>query len=248
VQEWDVRRTASLSKTLHPYIQVTDAYADLICEIVDVLGTERPSSIEEIVVRDLLADVFDSLHEARRIILTGKCSTAYPTARRVYESMSLLALCVFDPSVAKQWQSGKQISNSEVRRGLAKQILGEEEHATKELYNFFSLGAHPNRDLIPGRYLGEGNQFTLGAIMVPSLALVVQYCAIHLSMWFWFTATTLHKFHMLVDAAKPDLGQRYLQVARAAQQLQPELRRNYDRLLKEEREHHAKKGPGEGAT
>jgi hypothetical protein len=79
---------------LKPYIRATDAYADLVCEIVDVIGTVKPDDLQDIFVRDLLADVFDSLHEARRIILTGKCNIAYPLARRVYECLSLLVACI----------------------------------------------------------------------------------------------------------------------------------------------------------
>jgi len=217
-----------------PYLQVTDAYADLVCEIVDVIGTQKPSCTQDIVVRDLLADVFDSLVEARRIILTGKCSTAYPVARRVYESLSLMVLCALDPKIADKWHSGCEIRNAEVRRELAKHPFGEAEDATRRLYTFFTLGAHPNRGLIPRRFLGEDNEFVLGSVGAPSLALVTEYCTIHLRMWFWFVAVLLHHYKRLVEAAKTDFGRRYLHVADVAQKLQPELDRNYERLLCEE--------------
>ena len=234
VREWDEKRTQELSGKLKPYIQVTDAYAELVCEIVDVIGIKKPSSPQDIVVRDLLADVFDALHEARRIILAGKCSIAYPVARRVYESLSLMVLCVFDASIAAKWQSEQEIPNREVRCELAKHPLGESEESTRKLYNFFTHGAHPNRGLIPRRFLGEGNEFVLGSVGVPSLALVTEYCVIHLGMWFWFTATLLHYYQPLIDAAKPDFGSRYLRVANVAQQLQSALDQNYERLLREE--------------
>ena len=96
------------------------------------------------------------------------------------------------------------------------------------------LGDTPNRDLIPLRFLGDGNQFTLGAIPQPSLALVTEYCMIHLRLWFWFTALLLHFYCDLVDAALADFGGNYLKVADTAQKLQIELQRNYQRLLKEE--------------
>ncbi len=238
VQEWDAKRTKELSKMLSPYVALTDSYADLVCEITDVLGTHQPNSVQDTVIRDLLADVFDNLHEARRIIMTGKCSVAYPVARRVYESLSLLVLCVLDLSVATKWHSGGKISNGEVRRELAKHPFGETQESTKQLYDFFCLGTHPNRDLIPGRRLGDGNQFTLGSVGVPSLALVTEYCMIHLRMWFWFTAVLLHHHHLLVDIAKPDFGNRYLGVARSAQKLQAELDRHWKRLLREEQSQH----------
>jgi hypothetical protein len=234
VLEWDEKRTRELSKMFKPYLQVIDAYAELVCEIVDVIGTEKPSCTQDIVVRDLLADVFDSLVEARRIILTGKCRTAYPIARRVYESLSLMVLCALDPKVADKWYSGGEIRNEEVRRGLANHPFGETEDATRRLYKFFTLGAHPNRGLIPRRFLGDGNEFVLGSVGTPSLALVTEYCTIHLRMWFWFAATLLHYYQRLVDAARGDFGKRYLHVADVAQKLQPELDRNYERLLREE--------------
>lgn len=221
-----------------PYIALTDSYAELVCEITDVLGTHQPNSVQDTVIRDLLADVFDALHEARRIIMTGKCSVAYPVARRVYESLSLLVLCILDSRFATKWHSRGKISNGDVRRELAKHPLGETQESTKELHDFFCLGTHPNRDLIPGRGLGEGNQFTLGAVIKPSLALVTEYCMIHLRMWFWFTAVLLHRHHLLVVAAKPDIGNRYLSVARSAQNLQTELECHWKRLLREEQSQH----------
>src|SRR4051794_3254480 len=177
---------------LKPYIHTTDAYADLVCEIVDVIGTVRPDDLQDIVVRDLLGDVFDSLHEARRIILTGKCSTAYPVARRVYEALSLLALCALDSDIAAKWESEKEIWNNEVKQRLAKHPLGESDDSMKKLASFFTLGAHPNRALIPRRFLGEGNEFVLGSVGAPSLVLVTEHCTIHLRMWFWLTAMLLH--------------------------------------------------------
>jgi hypothetical protein len=82
IQEWDAKRTAELSEKYKPYIQITDAYADLVCETVRIIGDFKPKSVQDIVVRDLAADVFDALHESRKVILTGKCNTAYPLGRR----------------------------------------------------------------------------------------------------------------------------------------------------------------------
>lgn len=52
VIEWDEKRTIEISGMLKPYLAVTDAYAGLICEKVDVIGTEKPGSTQDIVVRD----------------------------------------------------------------------------------------------------------------------------------------------------------------------------------------------------
>lgn len=227
---------------LKPYVRITDEYADLICEIVDVIGSVKPDDLQDVVVRDLLADVFDSLHEARRIILTGKCSVAYPVARRVYESLSLMVACNFSSAFASRWHSGKEIPNADVRRELARHPLGEAEESTNKLYKFFCLGTHPNRDLVPRRFLGEGNQFVLGAVGVPSLFLVAEYCMIHLRMWFWFTAVLSHRYHTHVDEVSPNFGERYLRTADVAQKVQGELDRHSRRLLQEEKLENAKKG------
>jgi hypothetical protein len=232
VLEWDAKRTAELSEKYKPYVQVTDAYAELVCEIVDVIGTIKPKTVQDIVVRDLLADVFDALHESRRIILTGKCDMAYPLARRAFESISLMVLCVLDGKYADKWQSGAEIKNAEVRRELAKHPFGETEESTKHLYKIYSSGTHVNRNFIPRRFLGEGNQFVLGSIPMPSIALVTDYCTNHLRMWFWFTAVLIYFFHDLVDPSRPDFGKRYLHVAEIAQHLIKELERNFHRLLK----------------
>src|SRR5438105_15147977 len=66
VQEWEAKRTVELSRIYSPYVRVTDAYADLVCEIVDVIGKKKPKSVQDVVVRDLLGDIFDALYEARR--------------------------------------------------------------------------------------------------------------------------------------------------------------------------------------
>ena len=240
VLECDAMRTRELSRMFKPYIEVTDAYAELVCKTVAVIGNVEPASLQDIVIRDLLADVFDALHESRRVILTGKCGIAYPLIRRAYESLSLMVACVLNSDVADKWHSGREISNAEVRRELAKHELGEAQESTKQLYKFFCLGTHPNRDLVPRRFLGEGNRFVLGAIGVPSLHLVTEYCMIHMRMWFWFTAVLCHHYHAHVDVVLPDFGQRYLEVAGAAQKIQAELQRHLGRLLDEEKREHAK--------
>lgn len=240
VLECDQKRTNELSRMFKPYVEVTDAYAELVCEIVSIIGDTKPVSLQDVVIRDLLSDVFDALHEARRIILTGKCSIAYPLARRVYESLSLMTASVLNPAVAAKWHAGKEISNADVRKELAKHPLGETEESTKWLYNFFCIATHPNRDLVQRRFLGEGNQFVLGAIGVPSLYLVTEYCMIHLRMWFWFTAVLIHHYHSIVVSRSSHFGGRYLKVAHVAQKIQAELNRHLDRLLNEEKQTYEK--------
>ena len=115
----------------------------------------------------------------------GNC---VPLARRAYESLSLLVACELEPKLADRWMAGKQIGNAEVRRVLAAHPMGEPEAGTRKLYNFFSKTTHPNRSHMAHRYLGEGNEFVLGAIGRPSLALLADYAHKTLSLWFWFAA------------------------------------------------------------
>ena len=105
-----------------------------------------------------------------------------------YEFLSLLVACELEPKLADRWMAGKQIGNAEVRRVLAAHPMGEPEAGTRKLYDFFSKTTHPNRSHMAHRYLGEGNEFVLGAIGRPSLALLADYAHKTLNLWFWFAA------------------------------------------------------------
>lgn len=233
LQKFANRRREELGKLYKPYIDVTDLYGQLICDICSSLGNIPPSDVQEKVVRDLMADVFDNLYESRNIILTGQLNVAYPVARRVYEALSLFVLCALDKKTAQKWQDGKQISNSAVRKGLAKHPLGEKEDGLRELYKFFSQASHPNRDLIPERYLGERNQFVLGAIGMPDLVMVTDYCLKHLSLWFWFAAVTSTMLGPKLGSSFSSYRARYLSVVKDAQECGEWLRGEFNRLLSE---------------
>lgn len=232
-------RREELGKLYKPYIDVTDLYGQLICDICSTLGGIPPSDVQEKVIRDLMADVFDNLYESRNIILTGQLNVAYPIVRRVYESLSLLVLCGLDKKTAQRWQTGKQISNAEVRKGLAKHPLGEKEESLRELYKFFSEASHPNRCLIPERFLGEGNKFVLGAIGMPELIMVTDYCLKHLSLWFWFAAMISVIFCQKLGSSFSSYRARYLSVAKDAQECSEWLRSEFNRLLSEMQEDQA---------
>jgi hypothetical protein len=136
-------RQQQLTPMLIPYLNVTDRYGILLCRLTLVLGDVAPTGLRDIVVRDLMADVFDFLYEARSLILRGKTEIAYPLARRGFESLSLMK-----PSLARRWSEGKQVQNAEVRKQLARHPMGEQEDALKDAYKFFSLYTHPNRDMV----------------------------------------------------------------------------------------------------
>src|SRR5262249_59189705 len=74
--------------------------ANTLCGIVVILGKTPPASPRDAAARDLIADVFDFLYEARALIIKGKLEVAYPLARRAYESLSLLVACELEPNLA----------------------------------------------------------------------------------------------------------------------------------------------------
>jgi hypothetical protein len=204
-------RLREISGMAQPYIEVTDRYARLVARLTYLLGHTPPRDTQDRVIRDLLADVFDFLYEARSLIVGGKLSVAYPLARRAYESQSLLHLCSLEPRWATKWERGAQIGNAEIRKHLGANPMGEPEAAMKELYSFFSEASHPNRDLVPGRMLGEGNAFVLGLIGKPELFLVVDFCIKHLELWHWLAATVSYFYRETIGAADPAYFEEYHQ-------------------------------------
>src|SRR5262245_3615687 len=77
-------RAKQLAPMLAPYIEITDRYGELLCELSALLGEDEPSTLQDAVVRDLMADVFDFLYESRVFILRGQTLLAFPLARRAY--------------------------------------------------------------------------------------------------------------------------------------------------------------------
>lgn len=227
------KRCNEISKMATDYIDVTDNYGRLIVQLTCLLGEIKPVNTQDIVIRDLMADVFDCLYNSRAIILRGKCEVAYPILRRAYESLSLLHACIIEPSLADKWENGKKIGNHEIRKILGKHPLGESEEALKTLYNFFCLATHPNRDLIPYRSLGDRNTFVLGDIGQPDLIMVCDYFIKHLDMWFWLAA--MLSFFYKKETLKYDneYSTLYRKSATAAQELKEHLVENYKRLLNE---------------
>jgi len=236
LQEIEEQRVRELEGMLGPFLKVTDAYGELICALVNILGHNPPKDTRDKVVRDLLADVFDSLIESRRIALTGRSNIAFPIARRAYESLSLMVLCIFNEEIAKKWQNEKNIKNSCVRSELSKHPLGESKESTKELYDFFSLGAHPNRVLVSERHLGSGNQFVLGSIGKPSLVLVTEHCMKLLDMWFWFGAVIVFFYRGIWGSREKEMIDFYTCVSSDARKISKQLKQAYNKVLKEEKE------------
>jgi hypothetical protein len=214
--EFAATRLQEITGMAGAYVEATDRYARLVARLVSLLGHTPPKDDQDRVIRDLLADVFDFLYEARPLILGGKLSVAYPLARRAYESLSLLHLCAIEPDWATKWQSGKQIGNADVRKALGAHPMGEPEAEIKELYKFFSEASHPNRSLVPHRLLGEGNEFVLGVIGRPDLYFVVDYCAKHLDLSHWIAATVTFFYRETIAPLDGGYFQEYQECSEAA--------------------------------
>jgi hypothetical protein len=237
-------RSGEFSALLAPFIELTDRYGELICGIVVVLGKTLPASPRDAAARDLIADVFDFLYEARALIIKGKLEVAYPLTRRAYESLSLLVACELEPKLADRWIAGKQVGNAEVRRILAAHPMGEKEAQTRELYDFFSKTTHPNRNHLAHRFLGEGNEFVPGAIGRPSLAMLADHALMTLNLWFWFAAFGVFAYREIISQTDPELLKTYNDAAESVKPIAAWLRDQFNRVLAEEQAEMRGHGPG----
>ncbi len=226
-------RRKELLNQLQPVLDLADAYGSLVARATIALGTVAPKGRQEEEVRDFMADVFEFLYEWPRPLFEGRVQVSLPLARRAYESLSLLSACHQDASIARRWDSGKQIGNAEIRKALAKLPFPESEQAMRDLYKFFSKGTHPNRELIAERFLGDGNEFVLGSIGEPELVLVVDQCMHLVDMWFWFGA--LVGFLAKEELAKtdPSFGKDYMETATQAAEIKQWLVESFNKLLPE---------------
>jgi hypothetical protein len=235
-------RSNELAPMLAPYTELTDRYAEVLCRIVAALGKKPPTSMRDVAVRDLIADVFDFPYEARPLIAKGMVDVAYPLARRAFESLSLLVACSLEPKLADRWIAGKEVRQSEVRRVLADHPKGEKEARTRELYDFFSRTTHPNRDYMAHRLLGQGNEFVLGAVGKPSLVILADYALKSLGLWFWFAAFVGFTYRELLSEVDPNVLKIYLDTAKDAEPTATWLREQYNRLLVEEQDEMRRSG------
>ena len=229
-------RTSELAPMLQPFIEVTNHYGELICEIVLILGKTPPTSKHDSLTRDLMADVFDFLNEARPLIIRGKLEIAYPLARRAYKSLSLMVACHLNSKLADKWIAKKQIGNAEVRRVLGTHPMGEQEDRMQEAYSFFSKTTHPNRTHLARRFLGEGNEFVLGAVGVPSLTLLADYALKTLNLWFWYAAFLGHTYADVLNNADPEFLRTYLRVSEEAKHVGKWLVEQFNRVLVQEQQ------------
>jgi hypothetical protein len=226
-------RGDEIGSMLSSFVTLTDRYGSLISRIVWALGDQEPQSDQDRVLRDLMADTFDFLNEWRSAAVKGKVTVAYPLARRAYESLSLAAACVQDADVARRWNVGAEIKNLEIRRLLEKGDFAENGDDLRDLYRFFSKAAHPNRDLVARRLLGEGNQYVLGLIGKPDLVLVALHCMHLVQMWFWFTAVMAYAYLKILDQRDPTFRVEYRAVSEEVPGLMSWLKHERAELIAE---------------
>lgn len=227
-------RYKEISEMVHPFLSMTDGYGAFISDIVEILGQTPPKSVQDKVVRDLTADIFDFLFEAHRLVITGKIAVAFPLARRAFESTCLLSAFIQNSEMAEKWTKGKEFSNSEMRKYLSASTFKEDASELKELYKFYSSGTHPNRELIPSRYLGEGNLYTLGVIGVPDLILITKHLIEITHLWFWFGATVAFHHKEILHRHDSELFKTYKKISTEAQDVKSQLAREFNRLLEAE--------------
>jgi hypothetical protein len=226
-------RRRELLPLLEPYTRVADQYGELVCRIILILGQVPPKTTLDSVTRDLAADVFDFLHEARTLIERGMPHIAYPLARRAFESLCLVVASNQDEAVALRWQSGVEVKFYKLRDIFSTHPLGESKVTLKDTYSFFSEATHPRRGLVAERHLGDGNAFVLGAIGSPELILLADYCIITLSLWFWFGAFLRWTYREILAQRDTSLPQAYHEAATNAEAAKKWLREQHDRLLTE---------------
>jgi len=240
LKEYAETRFSELSKIFQDEIRVLTEYEELICLVTIILGSYPPRDITDRSIRDLLADVFDFLYISRRLILEGYASTAFPLLRRAFESISLIHYFMLLPNKAIVWDKGKQLSNAEIRKYLNSHPMGESEKAMKDLYAFFSGATHPNREYIPTRFLGEKNQFVLGAIGLPNLLVLADYIHRLIELWFWFGALISYYYRDLLSSVDKNYGDNYMKIANEAKRVSEELLKSQRELWEKERGREAK--------
>lgn len=223
LKDYAETRFSELSKIFQDEIEVLMEYEELICRATVILGSYPPKDITDRSIRDLFADVFDFLYISRRLILEGYVSTVFPLLRRAFESNSLIQYFMLLPNKVIEWDKGKQISNAEIRKYLDSHPMGQSEKAMKDLYVFFSGATHPNREYIPTRFLGEKNQFVLGAIGVPSLLVVADYIYRLIELWFWLAALISYHYREIFRSADKKYMDDYMKVANKAKKVSEEL-------------------------
>lgn len=210
------RRSAIEEIFVDEFAFIDDCLA-LAARQVEILGDMRPPNIEDVAMRDLSCDAFEFLYEARRVIAENRPSVVFPLMRRAFESVSLCHLFMVKPEFALKWSKGSTLSNSNVRKHLESAPMTESVEQIRQLYGHFSEGTHPNRSHLPYLFLGEGNQFTLGAIPPIDLLVLGDHIRHLLDLCYWYVGVFLYSYR---ESLPERIGPRF---AREFRELTPRI-------------------------
>jgi hypothetical protein len=242
LDEYAQVRLSELTRIFRDEIQLLVAYEQLLCRATVILGAHEPADAADRACRDLIADGFDALYVARRVVSEGYASAAWPLMRRAFESATLLEYFVLLPGEANRWTRGARITHRRVRKYLNEHpiqvggttISDHEKTAMKELYSQFSEATHPNRGSIPTRFLGEPNQFVLGPTGMPDPLVVGQYMLSLIDLWFFFAATVSYAYRDILPSADSLYGKDYHKLAARAREVSDHLQAGWTALWQAE--------------
>ena len=229
LSEYSEARNTELTRIFDSESDVIQFYEILVCALTLILAESRSDKVHDRSIRDLMADTFDTLYFCRKAIYSGFFGVAFPLMRISFEKIALIHYFMLLPEKAKVWDSGKTIMNSEVRRFLDSQPMGEDGTDLKRFYDKYSSAIHLNRSYVPERFLGEGNEFVLGVIGAPDLFVVADFVAELLDLWFWFGAIISFNYRKEIEKHSTDFHRYYFKIAGRMETVAQEL---HERRLK----------------
>lgn len=228
-------RKSEMSKMFSPHFKSFDNYRIIIINLVQIVGMYKPSGGVDKAVRNFIADTYDLLDGAVAVLKQGLPNAAAPLIRRIYENVSLMNAFIIDKKLYEKWFRGQEVGNREVRKVLSTSPAGEALERTQSLYYRLSDKAHPSRIAISDRFLGEGNPFTLGPVMTPSVALVSDALVRLLSLVFWFTACAALYYKPIISSHHSHFIKLYEATSTHALSINENLAGDLDRLYEEEK-------------
>ena len=85
------------------------------------------------------------------------------------------------------------------------------------------------------RCLGNGNEFVLGAVGIPSLALLADYALKTLDLWFWFAALVSWIYLPVISEANPIFKEGYDEATTTAKEVASFLVEQFNLTLRQEK-------------
>jgi hypothetical protein len=163
IEGLEARTFATRLRQFGPDFQVFRKGFVLSLELLHLLGDMPPKDDYDRTQRDLTCDTLDSLWCAERALLHGYENQALVLLRRAYETTALMAYFFNFPEKVKDWQNGRMIRQSVIRKSLGTAPVPESKEGLDEMYRVYSLFSHVNRETLYHRLLGEDNRLTLGS-------------------------------------------------------------------------------------